>query len=211
MTTSPQLVFDTIASILSNSQTSIASHPKQIDQLRKLYNNTEFDLFFQKLLRCVQAALVSIQKNPNIDRCLEFVAKFAASLTIKTSTAATSASSSRTVVTDSTANNATITEDDEMSNLSESSDQFENPLFTRLLDFLMTATSVSCDAVRYRASQLIGKMMSVVSNDHFLDEDVYFKLSDTLLERLKDVNSRVQVTILTNVFSKDPNMIYINR
>ena len=39
----------------------------------------------------------------------------------------------------------------------------------------------------------MGKMMSVVSNDHFLDEDVYFKLSDTLLERLKDVNSRVQV------------------
>lgn len=190
-TASPQVVFDTIASILSNSQTSVACHAKQMQQLRTLYNNTDFDLFFQKLLRCVQAALVSIQKNPNIDRCLEFVAKFAASLTTKmtpTPSGGPTPSSSRTLTTQE--------EEEEEENIADMSDQFENPLFTKLLDFLMTATTVSCDAVRYRACQLMGKMMSVVSNDHFLDEDVYFKLSDTLLERLKDVNSRVQVNKL---------------
>ena len=42
--------------------------------------------------------------------------------------------------------------------------------------------------------------MSAISNDQFMDEDLFDRLSDALLERLKDINSRVQVQALAAIY-----------
>jgi hypothetical protein len=48
--------------------------------------------------------------------------------------------------------------------------------------------------------------MGAISNDQFLDEDLFDRLSDSLLERLKDINSRVQVQALSAIFRlQDPS------
>ena len=48
--------------------------------------------------------------------------------------------------------------------------------------------------------------MSAISNEQFIDEDLYDRLSDALLERLKDINSRVQVQAIAAIYRlQDPN------
>lgn len=48
--------------------------------------------------------------------------------------------------------------------------------------------------------------MGAISNDQFIDEDLYDRLSDALLERLKDINSKVQIQAIAAVFRlQDPN------
>jgi hypothetical protein len=48
--------------------------------------------------------------------------------------------------------------------------------------------------------------MSAISNEQFIDEDLYDRLCDAMLERLKDINSRVQVQALSAIYRlQDPN------
>jgi hypothetical protein len=191
-------IFTSIADVLRKSQDSIAAHPKLIAKLTDVYNRSEFTIFFEKLLRCLQTVLISMQKNPNTDRCIDFLAKFASTLTTKTSASA----ASKTATNENTSQNqhdSTLVEgDDEATQAAgggggDESDHFDNPLFTSLLDFLITNSKASHDAVRYRCCHMLSKLMSAINNDQFIDEDVYDRLCDHLLERLKDINSRVQV------------------
>lgn len=47
--------------------------------------------------------------------------------------------------------------------------------------------------------------MGTISNEQFIDEDLYDRLCDALLERLKDINSRVQVQALSAIYRlQDP-------
>lgn len=48
--------------------------------------------------------------------------------------------------------------------------------------------------------------MASINNDQFIDEDLYDQLCDSLLERLKDINSRVQVQAVAAIYRlQDPN------
>lgn len=188
-------IFTSIADVLRKSQDSIAAHPKLIAKLTDVYNRSEFTIFFEKLLRCLQTVLISMQKNPNTDRCIDFLAKFASTLTTKTSSAASKTTTNEN--TNSQNHDSTLVEgDDDQTQAAgggDESDHFDNPLFTSLLDFLITNSKASHDAVRYRCCHMLSKLMTAINNDQFIDEDVYDRLSDHLLERLKDINSRVQV------------------
>ena len=189
----PDEVFQTMSSILEKCQNSVASHPKLIAQMKQLFAQTDLEVFTEKLIKCLRSTLIVIQKNTNIDRCLDFVAKFTAGLTTKSNSASSSQAKG-----DGGENNgadSTLVEDGRMEEDGENDeDHFENPLFTRLIDFLIQCSTYSYDAVRYRSCQMLGLMMAAVNNDQFIDEEIYFRLLDALLERLKDINSRVQVS-----------------
>lgn len=82
----------------------------------------------------------------------------------------------------------------------------DNIFLTSLLDHLIEIIRANSDVVRFRCCQILGKLMSGISNDQFIDEDLYDRLSDSLLERLKDVNSRVQAQAISAIYRlQDPN------
>jgi hypothetical protein len=67
-------------------------------------------------------------------------------------------------------------------------------------------SQANSDTVRYRCCHMLSKLMGAISNDQFIDEDLYDRLSDALLERLKDINSRVQVQAIAAIYRlQDPN------
>lgn len=48
--------------------------------------------------------------------------------------------------------------------------------------------------------------MGVISNEQSIDEDLFDRLCDAMLERLKDINSRVQVQAISAIYRlQDPN------
>jgi condensin complex subunit 3 len=62
------------------------------------------------------------------------------------------------------------------------------------------------DAVRYRCCQMLAKLMTAINNEQFIDEDLFDSLCDAMLERLKDINSRVQVQAISAIYRlQDPN------
>jgi hypothetical protein len=82
----------------------------------------------------------------------------------------------------------------------------ENQFVTLLLDHLIEINKSNSDVVRFRSCQLLTKLMVALNNDQFIDEDLYDRLSDSLLERLKDVNSRVQVQAISAIYRlQDPS------
>lgn len=69
-----------IVAILDKAQTSNVHHAKLMKTLQILHDKTELGLFVDELLAPLRAALVVIRKEPTVDRVLDFVAKFAASV-----------------------------------------------------------------------------------------------------------------------------------
>lgn len=53
---------------------------------------------------------------------------------------------------------------------------------------------------------MLSKIMGAISNEQFIEEDLYDRLSDALLERLKDINSRVICQAIAGIYRlQDPN------
>jgi hypothetical protein len=189
-------IFDSIANVLRQCQQGIASHEKLILKLSEFYAQCDHSVFFDKFIKCVQSMLISMKSNPNTDICIKFVVKFVHSLTTETK----QSSLSRIASTSSNNENNTNTNDNDKSTtekeeLLPSEKNFENPIFFRFLDFLLENSKVSYDAVRFRCCQIISFLMNYENNRilEFIDKDLYDRLSDYLLLRLKDVNQKVQV------------------
>ncbi len=62
------------------------------------------------------------------------------------------------------------------------------------------------DAVRYRCCQILAKLMTAIHDEQFIDEDLFDSLCDAMVERLRDINSRVQVQAISAIYRlQDPN------
>lgn len=131
-----------------------------------------------------------MQKNPNIDRCIDFIAKF----------------SSNPKATVAKSHNERPDQTETSGHGSDLDEETENPFLTMLVQWLIDNLKANSDAVRYRSCNILSKIMSAINNDQFIDEDLYDNLCDALLERLKDINSRVQVQAITAIYRlQDPN------
>ena len=70
-----------IIEVLDKAQTSTAHHTKLLKTLRSLFDGTEqADEFVEALVDPLRAALVIVRKEAAVERVLDFVAKFAASV-----------------------------------------------------------------------------------------------------------------------------------
>lgn len=146
----------------------------------------------------MQRLMITMQRNPNVDRTVDFIAKFAASI-----------SAPKQKLSDSKASDQTLSESNADNTLMEhdqTSSELGNQFLTSLMKYLIEVSRANCDAVRYRSCQLLSKLMSVMSNDQSIDEDLFDLLCDSTLERLKDINSRVQVQAISAIYRlQDPN------
>jgi condensin complex subunit 3 len=157
-------------------------------------------VFFETFTTILQASMVSMQKNPNLDRCIDFVSKFSSNASTKPST--NKENSSPNTLANKESHEQT-NNGNETTSLEEES---ENPFLSSLMDWLIDNLKANSDAVRYRCCNILSKLMAAINNEQFIDEDLYDRLCDGLLERLKDVNSRVQVQAITAIYRlQDPN------
>ena len=213
-------LFLSIATILNQSQHGHAGHDKLLKKLRKLFNQVyahsllDFLLirsiffliycfyltgqiglkeFFDKFVHVMLGSMVSMAKNPHVDNIIEFIATFSASLGKGCKEPAPPP--------------ATGTPMDVEQEETEIDEEDDGYIFlTQLLNQLIEASRSGFDAIRYRACQIISRIMSAVSNDQCIDEDMFERLSDALLERLRDINSRVIVQAIAAIYRlQDPN------
>ncbi len=249
-----------LVEIFDRSQDSTAGHAKLIQKCQTLYKEVTvqttnirfFPSFFQKyhpnfqsdpqeffsdFTKIIRVAMTVFQKNPNIDRSIDFIAKFASNPTAnqnlnqstmdqtvieprQTRNKANATTSDQTTTDTTIANKTEIT--------MEEDEEFENEFLTSLIDWLidvsiyvylvlvrtervsfvsyLQTSKANGDVVRYRSCHILAKLMGAISNEQFIDEDLYDRLSDALLERLKDINSRVQVQAIAAIYRlQDPN------
>ncbi len=192
-----------LAAILDQSQDSTASHAKLVTKCQSLFKETDFDSFFTNFTTLMRNIMTVMQKNPHIDRTIDFIAKFASNPTNNPlqsqanmdatviearQTRAGAAVGETTVQIDNT-NLSTAASMTSMNSVD--SDEYDNVFITSLIDFLIETSKANSDAVRYRSCGILAKLMGAISNEQFIDEDLYDRLSDALLERLKDVNSKL--------------------
>jgi len=193
-----------LAAILDQSQDSTASHAKLVAKCQNLFKETDFETFFANFTTLLRNIMTVMQKNPHIDRTIDFVAKFASNpsntpthplnqtnmdntVVEARQTRAAAATNETTVQVENTTLSATAS----MTSInSVDSEEYDNVFITSLIDFLIETSKANSDAVRYRSCGILAKLMGAISNEQFIDEDLYDRLSDALLERLKDVNSR---------------------
>lgn len=71
---------NSIIEILDKAQTSTVHHPKLLKSLKSLHDETDLVQFFEAFIQPLCAALVIVRKEPAVERVLEFVAKFSASV-----------------------------------------------------------------------------------------------------------------------------------
>lgn len=212
-----EILHQTLGNLIGQSQESAASHPKLIVRCQTIFRESNFDEFFETFSLVLQNILTITAKNPHLDKIMDFITKFSTSLS-KSQQADTTiiAGNENKKVSD---NNETEQEcdDDENTFVSASNQtvnrtqqstilEDDNIFLTTLLDYLIEISRANSDVVRFRCCQLLSKLMVAISNDQFIDEDLYDRLSDSLLERLKDINSRVQAQAISAIYRlQDPN------
>jgi len=69
-----------IVEALDKAQSSVVYHPKLLKSLKTLHDKTEAVVFFEAFIQPLCAALVVYKREPVVERVLDFVAKFAASV-----------------------------------------------------------------------------------------------------------------------------------
>ncbi|RNA16242.1 condensin complex subunit 3, partial [Brachionus plicatilis] len=89
--------------------------------------------------------------------------------------------------------------------LEHTQSQVSNNFLISLINYLIDHKRANCDATRYRVCHILSGLMSVISNDQSIDEDLFDRLCDAMLERLKDINSRVQLQAISAIYRlQDP-------
>lgn len=194
MVNSNENPYKQLARIINDSQNSVVGHPKLLTKCQQMYHQSNPENFFADFTRMIEAVLTNMTKNPNIERIIDFIAKFAVSLTVKPNAPTTPTADQNET------NNKTLTDQ------SSSMDEIENHFLVELIKYLLKNTKANSDAVRYRCCQLLAKLMGAMSNDQFIDEELFDEMCDAMLERLKDISSRVQVQAINSIHRlQDPN------
>ena len=143
-------------------QDSFAIHPKLIKKLKCYHDTLDPDVFFTSFMYYLQYPLSGfVEKSVFLDRTLEFVAKFACSFFEERDNASEET------------NNVGI--DDELP-----------PFLYRLFAWLLDHHEVEGADTRLRVCQLINKILKYMGEDACIDDDLYNKIYDGMLDRLKD-------------------------
>ncbi|XP_076461529.1 condensin complex subunit 3-like isoform X2 [Babylonia areolata] len=172
----------TIKDVLLQCQTSMQCHNKLVKVLKKIYMTMGVEEFWKELEQLIKFPMVVYNREPTVERTIDFLAKFVTAL-----------SPSPTQPTaDSDAGPQHDQED-------------SNPVLQRLFDFLLQHHNANDRAVRFRACQLITKLLGNLGEEASIDDDLYEQVFHCMLERLRDKAAMVRVhAVLALVRLQDP-------
>ncbi|RXG72423.1 Condensin complex subunit 3 [Armadillidium vulgare] len=159
-----------VTKIILEAQKSSAAHPKLITKLINIYLKSPFENFCSHFFSLMKYPLTHGEKIPVIERTLSFFAKFATSVK---------------------------SEEQEQSEVEKKSDEEDeddiDPFLVAIFEFLLKNHEASSKSVRYRVCQLINKILNCMGEQASIDDSLYSKIYDTMLQRLMDKIPAVRV------------------
>ncbi|XP_065557175.1 condensin complex subunit 3-like isoform X2 [Artemia franciscana] len=158
-----QSSFEQMKKVFIECQDSSASHGKLLKEMLQIYRKEPIEEFTQHFTKLLVHALVIGDKQPGVDRTLDYCVKF-----------------------------ATCIEPGEPDDTSEEI-EYTNVFFIGLLEFLIKHSYAPSQAVRFRVCQMIQKLLNELREDATLAEDLFTKIYDCMLERLRDRVAGIRV------------------
>ncbi|XP_071521422.1 condensin complex subunit 3 [Panulirus ornatus] len=167
--------------IFSDSQRTVVSHPILVKKMLKIYLKGDFDSFVEEFTRLLRKSLIHGDKQPAVERTLNFVAKFA------------------------TTKKGEHEQKDELEGREEEEEEEADPFLVNLIQFLLNNHEACNRAVRFRVCQLINKILNHMGEEAVIDDDLYNNIYDTMLHRLQDKVPIVRVqAVLALARLQDP-------
>lgn len=144
--------------------------------MKKIYSTLGMEAFWKDFEPLIKFPMVVYNREPAVERTIDFIAKFVTSL-------------------------SKPAPDGE----NQASDDESNPLLLKLFDFLLQHHNAAERAVRFRACQLITKLLANMGEEATIDDALYERVFHCMLERLRDKAAVVRVhAVLALVRLQDP-------
>ncbi|KAL8613334.1 hypothetical protein ACOMHN_052573 [Nucella lapillus] len=181
----------TIKDVLLQCQTSMQSHNKQIKVLKEIYTTMEVEEFWQEFEQLIRFPMVVYNREPTVERTIDFIAKFVTTLSSRPPAAAD--------------NEGGEGDHQQQQQQRQPPVGDANPLLQQLFDFLLQHHSAKDRAVRFRACQLVTKLLGNLGEEASIDDELYERIFHCMLERLRDKAAMVRVhAVLALVRLQDP-------
>lgn len=171
-----------ILEAFKSCQDSFSGHPKIVKKLKTFYLSTDPDKFFEDFIWYLRYPISGItERSPFVDRTLEFVAKFACSFLEKDKS-----------------NDGNEDADNPIGGGGLAEEEEELPLFMyRLFAWLLDHHEVEGADARLRVCQLLNKLLKYMGEEACIDDELYNKIYDGMLERLKDKVAEIRSQAVT--------------
>ncbi|KAJ8910833.1 hypothetical protein NQ315_015568 [Exocentrus adspersus] len=140
-----------LTEIFNQIQVTAAIHQKNAMILKKIYENSDITLFASVFKKILSILLTTDGGNAFVERTMDFIASFCSILKPEA-------------------------QPDEV-HLDESLDDIEHPLVLEIILYLLEASKLSNDGVRFRSCQLVNKI---------LNQLVGYEVSNTLCDKLEE-------------------------
>lgn len=162
-------IMSTVTDVLAACQRGVSVHRKLLTSLKTIHDSYGSESkFFADFLPPLHHSLVCEENSPAVERTLEFVARFAHHLC------------------------PSAADPDDPDATAEEPEQV-HPFFHNLFDFLLTSHDAGSQAVRLRCCQLLNKLLLHLGANAYLEDELYERLHQAMLERLQDVAPSVRV------------------
>ncbi|MED6247298.1 hypothetical protein ATANTOWER_022637 [Ataeniobius toweri] len=166
---------------------------KLVASLKSRYNKLEDKtLFHEEFVHYLKYAMIVYKREPAVENVIDFVAKFAASF-----------------------QPAPNTEDEQQQEEEEEEeDEDDHPFLSFIFNFLLESHKANSHAVRFRACQLINKLLGSMAENAQIDDDLFDRIHQAMLVRVTDKfpNVRIQAALAMTRLQqpKDPDCPTIN-
>ncbi len=180
-----------IQDVFSKCQDADVPMSKSVSKFNKILNKVVrdcggeedgrgLDIFFDKFVFFLQLPLASKTRTPFVDRCLEVVCRFAShSYTEKQK--------------ELQASRREAAEQNGGEGEAESEDDLDlPPILHKLFSWLLDNHEVEASQARLRICLLINALLKLMGEDASIDDELYQKIFDNMLERLKDKNEEIR-------------------
>ncbi|KAJ8026278.1 Condensin complex subunit 3 [Holothuria leucospilota] len=156
-------------------QKGIHGHDKLVSSLRRTYEKaTSKDEFKEDFVNHLKHALIIFRREAAVERTLDFAAKFIASFACDIES-----------------------DDDGGTKTKTSADSSEENFMLFMFDFLLLSHNANDRAVRFRVCQLVNKLLNSLGDDAQIDDDLYNRIYNCMLQRLKDKCPTVRIQAVT--------------
>ncbi|XP_047431028.1 condensin complex subunit 3 isoform X2 [Mugil cephalus] len=154
---------------------------KLVASLKSRYNKLEDkSLFHEEFVHYLKYAMIVYKREPAVENVIEFVARFATSFQSPPKTE----------------------EEEEQQQEGEGEEEEEeteddHPFLSFIFSFLLESHKASSHAVRFRACQLINKLLGSMAENAQIDDDLFDRIHQAMLVRVTDKfpNVRIQAAL----------------
>ncbi|XP_078799572.1 condensin complex subunit 3-like isoform X1 [Oryzias latipes] len=169
---------------------------KLLASLKSRYNKLEDKTpFHEEFIRCLKYAMIVYKREPAVENVIEFVAKFATSF-------------------QSPPKPEGEDQQNEEEEEEEEDEEDDHPFLSFIFNFLLESHKANSHAVRFRACQLINKLLGSMSENAQIDDDLFDRIHQAMLIRVTDKfpNVRIQAALAMTRLQqpKDPDCPTIN-